>query len=60
MADEISEAVQIIRVTFDGLEVAMKVGSGGINMMKDICLFLKGMLDYEKTMGKTSMRKRLM
>ena len=60
MADEISEAVQIIRVTFDGLEVAMKVGSGGINMMKDICLFLKGMLDYEKTMGKTSMRKLLM
>lgn len=60
MADEISEAVQIIRVTFDGIEVAMKVGSGGLNMIKDLCLFLKGMLDYEKSMGKTSMRKLLM
>ena len=60
MADEISEAVQIIRVTFDGMEVAMKVGSGGIKVMKDLCLFLKGMFDYEKAMGKTSMRKLLM
>lgn len=60
MADEISEAVQIIRVTFDGIEVAMKVGSGGLNTIKDLCLFLKGMLDYEKSMGKTSMRKLLM
>lgn len=60
MADEISEAVQIIRVTFDSIEVAMKVGSGGLNTIKDLCLFLKGMLDYEKSMGKTSMRKLLM
>lgn len=60
MADEISEAVQIIWVTFDGIEVAMKVGSGGLNTIKDLCLFLKGMLDYEKSMGKTSMRKLLM
>lgn len=60
MADEISEAVQIIRVTFDGVEVAMKVGSGGLKVIKDLCTFIKGMLDYEKTMGKTSMRKLLM
>lgn len=60
MADEISEAVQIIRVTFDGVEVAMKVGSGGLKAIKDVCTFIKGMLDYEKTMGKTSMRKLLM
>lgn len=60
MADELSEAVQIIRVTFDGVEVAMKIGSGGLNMIKDLCSFLKGMLDYEKSMGKTSMRKLLM
>lgn len=38
----------------------MKVGSGGLNTIKDLCLFLKGMLDYEKSMGKTSMRKLLM
>ena len=46
MADEISEAVQIIRVTFDGVEVAMKVGSGGLKVIKDLCTFIKGMLDY--------------
>ena len=29
MAEEIQEAVQIIRVAYDGIEIAMKVGSGG-------------------------------
>lgn len=59
MAEEIQEAVQIIRVAYDGIEIAMKVGSGGIGMMQKAIDFLKGMLDYEKTMGKTSMRKLL-
>ena len=31
MAEEIQEAVQIIRVAYDGIEIAMKVGSGGIS-----------------------------
>ena len=60
MAEEIQEAVQIIRVAYDGIEIAMKVGSGGINAMQKVIDFLKGMLDYEKTLGKTSMRKLLM
>ena len=30
MAEEIQEAVQIIRVAYDGIEIAMKVGSGSI------------------------------
>ena len=60
MAEEIQEAVQIIRVAYDGIEMAMKVGSGGINAMQKAIDFLKGMLDYEKTLGKTSMRKLLM
>ena len=30
MAEEIQEAVQIIRVAYDGIEIAMKVGSGGL------------------------------
>ena len=60
MAEEIQEAVQIIRVAYDGIEIAMKVGSGGINAMQKAIDFLKGMLDYEKTIGKTSMRKLLM
>ena len=60
MAEEIQEAVQIIRVAYDGIEIAMKVGSGGINAMQKAIDFLKGMLDYEKTLGKTSMKKLLM
>ncbi len=60
MAEEIQEAVQIIRVAYDGIEIAMKVGSGGIHAMQKAIDFLKGMLDYEKTLGKTSMRKLLM
>lgn len=60
MAEEIQEAVQIIRVAYDGIEIAMKVGSGGINAMQKAIDFLKGMLDYEKSLGKTSMRKLLM
>lgn len=60
MAEEIQEAVQIIRVAYDGIEIAMKVGSGGIAAMQKAADFLKGMLDYEKSLGKTSMRKLLM
>ena len=59
MSEEIQEAVQIIRVAYDGIEIAMKVGSGGIKAMQQALEFFKGMLDYEKTMGKTSMRKLL-
>ena len=46
MAEEIQEAVQIIRVAYDGIEIAMKVGSGGIAAMQKAIDFLKGMLDY--------------
>ena len=60
MAEEIQEAVQIIRVAYDGIDIAMKVGSGGIAAMKKALEFLRGMLDYEKSIGKTSMRKLLM
>ena len=60
MAEEIQEAVQIIRVAYDGIEIAMKVGSGGIGVMQKAIEVLKGLLDYEKSLGKTSMRKLLM
>lgn len=60
MADELAEAVQIIRVAYDGIEIAMKVGSDGIEAMKKVLTVLKGMLDYEKNLGRTSMRKLLM
>ena len=60
MAEEIQEAVQIIRVAYDGIEIAMTVGSGGIGVMQKAIEVLKGLLDYEKSLGKTSMRKLLM
>ena len=60
MAEEIQEAVQIIRVAYDGIEIAMKVGSGGIAAMQKAIDFLKGMLDYEKSLGKTCMRSAQM
>ena len=60
MAEEIQEAVQIIRVAYDGVEIAMKIGHGGLSAIQQAIDVLKGMLDYEKQMGKTSMRKLLL
>ncbi|MEG0962000.1 MAG: PcfB family protein [Lachnospiraceae bacterium] len=60
MAEEIQEAVQIIRVAYEGIEIVMKVGSGGLGAMQKAIDFLKGMLDYEKSLGKTTMKKLLM
>ena len=59
MAEEIQEAVQIIRVAFEGVEVAMKIGSGGIGAMQKMADLIKGLLDYEKSIGKTNMRSLL-
>lgn len=60
MSEEIQQAVQIIRVGYDGIEIAMKIGSGTIEQMKKALDFLVAILDHEKTMGKESMRKLLM
>lgn len=60
MAEEIQEAVQIIRVAYDGIDIAMKIGGGAIEQTKKALDFLIVILDHEKTMGKTDMRKLLM
>ncbi len=60
MSEEIQQAVQIIRVGYDGIEIAMKVGSGTMEQMKKAVDFLIAILDHEKTMGRTDMRKLLM
>lgn len=60
MAEEIQEAVQIVRVVYDGIEIAMKVCGGSIGGMKKTVDFLIALMDREKTMGKTDMRKLLM
>ena len=46
MADELAEAVQIIRVAYDGIEIAMKVGSDGIEAMKKVLAVL--MLNFNR------------
>ena len=47
---EISDAVQIIRVGFEGMEIAMKVGSASISTMQKTMKFIYGMLNFEKSM----------
>lgn len=59
MAEEIQEAIQIIRVGYDGIEIVMKVCSGTVEEMKKAVDFLIAVMDHEKTMGKTDMRKLL-
>ena len=60
MSEEIQQAVQIIRIAYDGIEIAMKIGSGSIEQMKKAVDFLIALLEHEKIMGKTDMRKLLM
>ena len=60
MAEEIMEAVQIIRVAYEGIEIAIRIGSGGLKAAQNVVEALIGMLEYEKTLGKTSMKKLLM
>ena len=53
---EIGEAVQIIRVTYDGIEIAMKVTTGATHAMQKALNLIVGMLEYEKAMGKTTLK----
>ena len=60
MAEEIQEAVQIIRVGYDGIEIAMKLCGASIEQIKKAVGFLVAVMEQEKAMGKTDMRKLLM
>lgn len=53
---EIADAVQIIRVTYEGIEIAMKMGSASIHSMQKVLDLIVGMLDHEKEMGKTNLK----
>ncbi len=59
MAEEIQEAVQILRVAFEGIELSMKVGSGGLGAAKTMAGFFAGVIHHEKLQGKTSMKELL-
>ena len=60
MAEEIQEAIQIIRVAYDGVEICMKAGCSGLKALQQIVQLFKYLLDQEKLSGKTSMKKLLM
>lgn len=60
MAEEIQEAVQIIRVAYDGIEIAMKIGSGTLSQVKKSFDLIVALLDREKLAGKADMRKLLL
>ncbi len=60
MAEEIMEAVQIIRVAYEGIEIAIRIGSGGLASAQKAIDALVGLLEHEKTYGKTNMKKLLM
>lgn len=59
MSEEIAEAIQIIRVAYEGIEIALKVGSGGVRAIKETVDILIGLMNYEKSIGKVNMRKLL-
>ena len=44
MAEEIQEAVQIIRVAYDGIDIAVKIGSGMIGQIKEALDFMVALL----------------
>ena len=57
---EIADVVQIVRVEFEGMQLALKVGSASIKTMQKAVKFLMGMLKHEKSKGKTGLKKLLM
>ena len=56
---EIQDAAQIIRVSFEGAEIIMKLGKANLDFLKGICAVFKNLLDQEKLSGKTSVKQLL-
>ena len=59
MSDEISQAIQIIRLEFDGLRFVMDVTGGTVKQAKNLAVFIYALLTREKIQGKTSLKKML-
>ena len=57
---EIADIVQIIRIEFEGMQIALKVGSASIKTMQKAAKFLLNLLKHEKSKGKTGLKKLLM
>ena len=59
MADEIMEAIQMLRFGYDGIKLGLDVTGSSIREAKNLTIFIVGLLNHEKTQGKTSLRKML-
>ena len=57
---EVADVVQIIRVEYEGVELAMKLGSASVKTVQKAISFLVNMLRFEKSKGKTSLKQLLM
>ena len=56
---EMQDAVQIIRVTYEGIEMFFRVGNGGFQALKEMAGILKTLLEQEKLEGRTSVKQLL-
>ena len=56
---EIQDAAQIIRVTFEGAEIILKLGGNGWNFVKEVCAVFRKAIEQEKLAGKTSVKQLL-
>ena len=59
MADDLMEAIQILRFGYDGMRFAVDVTGASLKGAKNLVLFLCGLLHHEKVQGKTSLKKML-
>lgn len=59
MSSEITDAVQIIRILFDGTDLFLRVAGVGIKPLKQLAKLIVGILAREKMEGKTSMKNLL-
>ena len=59
MSDEISQAIQIIRLEFDGLRFGMDVTGGTVKQAKNLAVIIYARLTRENLQGKTSLKKML-
>lgn len=57
---EISDVVQIVRVEFEGIQLAVKVAGSSMHMVKKMVEFLASLLEHEKSIGKTNLKKMLL
>lgn len=56
---EIGDVAQIIKVGYEGVEIAFRIGAGGLSLIKKMLDFFIGMINFEKKSGKTNMKQLL-